>query len=157
MDIIEVLKDDHKKAKAMLEELEKTTSAAAKTRFNVLAKLEADLRRHMKFEEEVFYPAIKAGADKEGRALACEAYAEHEAASGILERLKEEPTSAEMWKAWLSVFKEGVEHHIREEEKELFKHAKAAIPAERRTEMAAEYQKMKPNGDTTAIGSVPRV
>lgn len=157
MDIIEALKEDHKNVKAMFEELDKTTIAATKTRGDVLARLEAELRKHMKFEEEVFYPAIKAAADKAGRELTCEAIAEHEAATFTLERLKQESSSDEMWKAWLSVFREGVEHHIKEEEKELFVHAKSAIPAERRTEMATEYKAMKSNGDKTSFGRVPRV
>ncbi|MBL8787871.1 MAG: hemerythrin domain-containing protein [Deltaproteobacteria bacterium] len=62
MDIIEALKEDHKKVKAMFEVLEKSTTAASKKRVELLGQLEADLRRHMKFEEEVFYPAIKAVA-----------------------------------------------------------------------------------------------
>jgi iron-sulfur cluster repair protein YtfE (RIC family) len=99
MDIIEALKEDHKKVQAMFEQLEKTTTAASKTRVEVLAKLESDLRKHMKFEEDVLYPEIKAAANKEGRELTNEAYAEHEAALTTLTRLKEEQTSDEMWKA----------------------------------------------------------
>ena len=77
MDIIEMLKDEHMKVKSMFEQLEKTT-AALKTRVEVLAKLESDLLVHMAFEEKVFYPEVKAGAEKEGKELTCEAYAEHE-------------------------------------------------------------------------------
>lgn len=143
MDIIEMLKDEHMKVKSMFEQLEKTTTAALKTRVEVLAKLESDLLVHMAFEEKVFYPEVKAGAEKEGKELTCEAYAEHEAAVGCMEKLNGLAPDDEMWKAWLMVLKEGVTHHIKEEEGDLFKHARSVIPAARRKAMSEEYLAMK--------------
>ncbi len=143
MDIIEMLKDEHKQVKALFEKLEATTTAATKTRLEGIAKLEHDLLVHMEFEERIFYPEIKANTEKDGKELTCEAYAEHEAAVGCMEKLNALGPDDEMWKAWLMVMKEGVTHHIKEEEGELFGYARKAIPAERRAEMAAEYKAMK--------------
>lgn len=143
MDILESLKDDHRKVKAMFEQLADTTPRAHKTRTEVLAKLEADLLVHMQFEEQVFYPELKTSGDAEARELTNEAYAEHEAATATLAKLKQQPTEDEMWKAWLSVLKESVTHHIEEEEEDLFDHAKKAIKPERRKQMAELYDTMK--------------
>jgi hypothetical protein len=60
-----------------------------------------------------------------------------------------------MWKASLCVLKERVEHHTKEEGRELFVHMKAGISAERRTEMAAEFKKVKASGDPNSDGSLP--
>ena len=145
MDILEMLKEEHMKVKGMFEQLEKTTTSASKTRVDVLAKLESELLVHMAFEEKVLYPEVKAGAERDGKELTCEAYAEHEAAVGCMEKLNGLQPDDEMWKAWLMVLKEGVTHHIKEEEGELFKHARSAIPAARRKEMSGEYMMMKAN------------
>ncbi|MFO0745130.1 MAG: hemerythrin domain-containing protein [Myxococcota bacterium] len=148
MDIIDVLKADHRKAETMLEQLEKTTTRAGKTRTEVLAKVVADLRVHMRFEEEVLYPAVKAGGDGERRELTNEAYAEHESARGAIAKLEALSTDDEMWKAWLSVLKEGITHHIDEEEQAdgLFQFAKRSIPSDERKAMAARYAAMKGDG-----------
>jgi len=143
MDILTVLKDDHKKVKSLFEQLETTTTAATKTRVEVLAKIESELLVHMEFEEKVLYPAVKAGAEKAGKELTCEAYAEHESAVGCMAKLNGLDPSDEMWKAWLMVLKEGVTHHIKEEENELFGYARDVIPTARRAEMAEEYEAMK--------------
>ncbi len=157
MDIIDALKEQHKKVKAMFEQLESTTTSTSKTRFEVLAELESGLRNQMKYEEEVLYPEVKAAADKEWRELTKEAFADHEITITTLNRLKEESTGDEMWKAWLGAFKAGLEHHIMEEGRELFVHVKAGISAERRTEMAAEFKQMNASGDPNPGGAIPGI
>jgi len=127
MDIIGLLKEDHKKVKGIFETLESTTGAAKKKRRDGVATLEDELSIHMKFEEEVFYPEVKEGASKEGRELTCEAYAEHKAATTTLMELKNQEPAEEMWKAWLAVLKESVTHHIEEEEEEWFPQVRAGL------------------------------
>lgn len=143
MDIIEMLKDDHVKVKDLLEQLEETTDHAHKTRIDVLALLETELRVHMRFEEDFFYPAVREFASKEGVELTNEAYAEHEASLHVLGKLKTFSTSDGMWKGTLTVLKENIEHHVKEEEDQLFKHAKRGFTTRDLEAMARQYSAMK--------------
>ena len=59
MDAIELLKDDHDKAKKMLEELDATTERAVKAREELFTRLKAELVVHEAIEEEIFYPALR--------------------------------------------------------------------------------------------------
>ncbi|MFO0745440.1 MAG: hemerythrin domain-containing protein [Myxococcota bacterium] len=149
-DIIALLKEDHQKVKDLFERIERSTERGTKTRTDLLARLAADLRVHMRFEEESFYPVVKAGADKAGRELTCEAYAEHDAASAVLAKLEAIAPSDEMWKANASVLKESVEHHIKEEERELFKHAKSVLTKDELRRLGEQYAAMKREPDASA-------
>ena len=58
MNAIQLLKEDHKKVRALLAELEATTSRGTKKRSQLLATIAQELRVHTKIEEEIFYPAF---------------------------------------------------------------------------------------------------
>ena len=143
MDIITQLKDDHARAKAIFERLEVTTARANKTRSSLLASLEQELRLHMRFEEEILYPAIKANADEATRDLALEAYAEHQAAREALDKLVALEPSDDMWKAWATVLEEELDHHIEEEETELFVRARELIAPRELQAMGDDYRRWK--------------
>lgn len=72
--------------------------------------------------------------------------AEHETAVGAMAKLNGLAHDDEMWKAWLTVMQEGVTHHIKEEEGDMFKRARTILSKERREEMAVEYAAMKAAG-----------
>ncbi len=128
MDAIKLLKDDHDKAKKMLEELDGTTERAVKTRQDVYGKLKADLVVHEAIEEEIFYPALKQHA--EAKEIVLEAYEEHNVVDMVMSELDVTPFDAETWKAKFSVMKENLEHHIEEEEGEMFKQARDVFDKE---------------------------
>ena len=122
MDAITLLKDDHDKAKKMLSQLEETTERAVKTREEVFGKLKADLVVHEAIEEEIFYPALKQHA--EAKEIVLEAYEEHNVVDMVMSEIEQTPFEDETWKAKFTVMKENLEHHIEEEEGEMFKQAR---------------------------------
>lgn len=141
MDIFTMLKKDHRKVEEMFEKLCGTTERGAKTRMEGLERLEQELEVHMQIEEQILYPALRANEDT--RELALDAYAEHEAATDVLKKLKTIPADSEMWKAWLGVLKQNVLHHAEEEEKEIFEQARQALEREEIQEMTRRAEAMK--------------
>lgn len=131
MDAIQLLKSDHKTVKGLLEELAATTSRAVKGRVTLLHQIEVNLSAHTTIEEEIFYPAYRQAGGKEQEKLYYEALEEHRAAEDLVlpDLLKTKPDS-EQFSGRAKVLKELIEHHIEEEEGELFKQAKSLLDKE---------------------------
>jgi hemerythrin-like domain-containing protein len=132
MDAITLLKDDHKVLRALLGELEKSTSRAAKKRTTLLAKIDSSLKVHSAIEEEIFYPAFReAGQKSDDDRIYFEALEEHRAAGDLVlpDLLNTDPGS-ETFSGRAKVLKELVEHHADEEEKEMFPRAKKLLTRE---------------------------
>jgi hemerythrin-like domain-containing protein len=125
MDALKLLKDDHDKVKKMLEEGDSTTERAVKTRTELFTKLKGELQVHEAIEEELFYPALKQHA--EAKEIVLEAYEEHDVVNTILGELEMTPVEDETWAAKFTVMKENLEHHIEEEEGEMFKQARKVL------------------------------
>ena len=125
MDALTLLKDDHDKVKGMLAKLDKTTERAEVTRTEGLQALKQELTIHETIEEEILYPALKEFAKT--RDIALEAYEEHHVVDAILAELEQTPVDDETWAAKLTVMKENLEHHIEEEEDEMFKQARQVM------------------------------
>ena len=125
MDALTLLKDDHDKVKGMLDKLDKTTERAELTRTEGLQALKQELTIHETIEEEILYPALKEFAKT--RDIALEAYEEHHVVDTVLAELDQTPVDDEAWAAKLTVMKENLEHHIEEEEEEMFKQARQVM------------------------------
>jgi hypothetical protein len=125
VDAISLLKADHDKVKALLTELESTTERATKTRTELFAKIKQELSVHEVIEEEIFYPELKAHPKAEDIVL--EGFEEHHVVDLLLGELSETPVEDETWGAKAKVMKENVEHHIEEEEGEMFRQARSVF------------------------------
>jgi hemerythrin-like domain-containing protein len=128
MNAIELLENDHKKMKKLLGDLEDTTRRAAKTREELFEKIRTQLTAHETIEEEIFYPALK--EHPKAKDLVLEGYVEHHVADLIVNELATAPTTDEEWGAIAKVLRETIEHHIEEEEGELFKVARQVLDAD---------------------------
>jgi len=141
MDAITLLKDDHRRFKKMLEEGEETTERAVKTRKELLERLAAELKAHEKIEEEIFYPALK--QYEKAKEIVLEGYEEHHVADLIVAELRATDVRDERWGAKFSVLKENLEHHIEEEEEDMFKKARAILDKAELMALGARMQEMK--------------
>lgn len=122
---ITMLKSDHATVKRLLRELSETSDRAVKQRENLVAEIERELKTHAQLEEEVFYPAFKAAAEgTENEELFYEAAEEHHVVDMVLPALKAARTKSPEFKAKAKVLFDLVEHHIKEEENEMFKAAR---------------------------------
>lgn len=129
MDAIQLLKADHKKVRELLEELAKTTARGEKIRKDLLGKITTELEVHTKIEDEIFYPAFKnAGEKNDDSKMVFEAKEEHRAVGDlVLPDLNKTPPGSEQFSGRAKVLKELVEHHIKEEESDMFPRAKSLM------------------------------
>ena len=122
MDAITLLKTDHNKVKKLLTELESTTERGVKTRSELFATIKAELTVHEIIEEEIFYPELK--AHPKAQDIVLEAFEEHHVVDLLMGELESLDVSDETWGAKALVMKENIEHHIEEEEGEMFTQAR---------------------------------
>jgi iron-sulfur cluster repair protein YtfE (RIC family) len=128
MNAFELLKADHKKVAGIFEELEPTTNRATKTREELFTRLKNELDVHTQIEEQILYPALKDA--EETHDITLEAYEEHHVVKQILSELESMPVDTDEWSAKLKVLQENVEHHVEEEEGDMFKKAKDVLSPE---------------------------
>jgi hemerythrin-like domain-containing protein len=128
VDALKLLKTDHDDVKTMLTKLEDTTERAVKTRTEMLGRLRGALSVHEKIEEEFLYPALKQFS--ETKDIALEAYEEHQVVDDIMADIETTSVENETWAAKLKVMKENLEHHIEEEEGEMFPEARRVMEPE---------------------------
>lgn len=143
-DAISLLKEDHKKVKGLLSELEKTSEKGVKKREKLLAQIEKEVKVHTQIEEEIFYPEYReAVTKKDDRKLFFEATYEHHVVDLVMPELKRTNPSSEQFGAKAKVLKELIEHHADEEEKEMFPKARKVLNAEELRELGAEMERRK--------------
>ena len=141
MDAISLLKEDHAKVKKLMDELEQTTERGVKTRTELWATLLKELTVHENIEEEIFYPALR---DKpKAKDIVLEAMEEHHLVDDIVEQIKDTPVDDEHWGAKFKVAKENVEHHIDEEETEMFKIARQVFSKDELEEFGTQLAEAK--------------
>jgi hemerythrin superfamily protein len=141
LDVLKLLKDDHERIKRMLEEGESTTERGEKTRTELFARLKETLTAHEAMEEEVLYPALK--AHPKSKELTLEAFEEHHMVDLVLEELEMTPVTDEQWGAKFTVAKENIEHHIEEEESDMFRDIRELFSTEEREQMATKMAEIQ--------------
>jgi hemerythrin-like domain-containing protein len=127
MDAIALLKTDHDKVKRLLDELETITERGIKTRAELFSTIKGELTLHEIVEEEIFYPELK--AHPKAKDIVLEGYEEHHVVDTLMKELEELDVSDETWGAKALVMKENIEHHIEEEEGEMFRTARQVFDA----------------------------
>jgi hemerythrin-like domain-containing protein len=115
MDAFELLKADHKKVAELFDLLE---TASGKRKLDVFKRIKSELELHAHIEEKIFYPAIE--KPEPTHDLTLEAYEEHKVVKTLLGELAGAKTADDEWQAKAKVLRENVEHHVKEEENELF-------------------------------------
>jgi iron-sulfur cluster repair protein YtfE (RIC family) len=149
MDAFNLLKTDHKTVAGIMDKIEATTERALKGREELFTQLKTELDIHAEIEEKILYPVLEK-AD-ETHDISLEAYEEHRIVKQLLTELASEPKDAEEWTAKFTVLKENVEHHVEEEEGEMFKKARKVLSQEEIDELGARLEEAK--GKQKAAGA----
>ncbi|MBE0598528.1 MAG: hemerythrin domain-containing protein [Desulfuromonadales bacterium] len=143
MELFEMLRQDHQKVRQlfsqfddMKEEPEKNRKALEK----VFSTLQKELKTHMEGEERHFYPALREA--EETHSLVLEAFEEHHVVKLLMRELERIQLS-EKWIAKLSVMKENVQHHLEEEEEELFEKAQQILDPEQTRKVGEQIARMR--------------
>ena len=144
MNAIELLVQDHQLVKKLLAELSSTTDRAVKKRAELLERIELELQIHTALEEQLLYPAIKQAGGKEEAKMYYEAKEEHRTVDSlVLPDLLHTDTETVEFAGRVKVMKELLEHHIVEEENELFPTACQLLGHQQLGEMGAAMQARK--------------
>jgi hemerythrin-like domain-containing protein len=141
MNAFEMLKKDHEKVAGIFEKLEKTTERGVKTREELFTQLKFELDIHAEIEETILYPALKEA--EQTRDLTLESFEEHRLVKRLLMELEQMPKDNDQWAAKLKVLQENVEHHVEEEETELFPAARKVLSKEEMAEIGTQMMEAK--------------
>lgn len=125
-DAIGMLTSDHKKVKALFKKFDalKEESGAAADKAALVAQICDELTIHAEIEEEIFYPAVREAIDDAD--LMDEALVEHAGAKDLIAQLRGMDPSDDLYDAKVSVLGEQIDHHVKEEEGEMFPKASRA-------------------------------
>jgi hemerythrin-like domain-containing protein len=138
---LKLLEEDHRKVKKLLEQGDETTERAAKTRTELFEKIKSEMEVHEAIEEEIFYPALK--QHEKAMEVVLEGYEEHHVVNSIIGELEGVDVQDETWAAKFAVMKENIEHHIEEEEDEMFEQARNVFSGEELDELGSAMERRK--------------
>lgn len=141
MNAVTLLTDDHTKIQKLMKELDGTTERGIKIRRELFGKLREMLEIHETIEEEIFYPALK--EHPKAKDIVLEGIEEHHVVDSILDELASLSVEDETWGAKLTVMKENVEHHMEEEESDMFPKAKKVFEEEELKTLGERMQTRK--------------
>jgi Hemerythrin HHE cation binding domain len=139
-----LLKKQHREVKALFGEAKKVKSGE---RHRVLDEITDRLEAHMTIEETIFYPAVRELDTKKTEKMVPEAYEEHHVVKVVLAGLPDVDVEDEQFEAKVTVLSELIEHHVEEEETEMFKVAEK-LGAERLADLGSEMAAAMPHAHT---------
>lgn len=125
MNALDLLKQQHEEVKALFSQIEQTKDSEEKD--DLVQELSDKVAAHATIEEKLFYPAAYGGSTK---TILAEAVEEHLGVKRILADLLDLTAEDETFDAKVKVLKEQIEHHVKEEEGELFRKVKREMDAE---------------------------
>jgi hemerythrin-like domain-containing protein len=138
---IDLLKDDHDTVKQLLADGEKTGESKAARRRSIFEEIKRQMTVHEQIEEEIFYKELR--THPKAKALVLEGIEEHNVVDTILGELELTQPTDEFWPAKFKVMRENIEHHIKDEEGEMFPAARKIFDAAELDELGERMSKMK--------------
>lgn len=115
---ITLLTDDHDKVKKLFKEFEKLSKKDDDSKVEIANQICAELTIHAMIEEEIFYPLARSAVDDDD--MMNEADVEHDSAKDLIAQIQSMSTDDEMYDAKVTVLGEYIDHHVKEEEEEMF-------------------------------------
>jgi hemerythrin superfamily protein len=124
-DAIAMLTADHKKVKGLFSQFDKLKEDGSdEDKAGLVSTICNELKIHTAIEEEIFYPAVRKAIDDAD--LMDEALVEHAGAKDLIAQLEGMDTDDDLYDAKVTVLGEQINHHVKEEEGEMFPKAKTA-------------------------------
>lgn len=143
MDILSIIKQEHRTVAAMLDEIK--DCQPEDERIDELARtIEKELSAHLAVEERLFYSQLRDRVEDEDEQVDMfEAYTEHEVAKHLMELLQSGRKRDEQFKAELLVLGESVKHHVQEEESKVFSIARELMNEDELEDLGERWEKAK--------------
>ena len=137
MNIFEALRQDHEKQRLLLKILVETHGDTAARR-EYFDELKDELERHATAEERHFYVPLM--DDDNAVELSRHGIAEHHEIDELVEKLDGTEFSSPAWLRFLKQLKEQVEHHLDDEEQELFQIAGRILNEKQKKALGEAYR-----------------
>jgi len=140
-DALTLIKTDHEEAKALFARFFDSSTPSAQRRSALSHVLDA-LTIHTNMEEQIFYPALRKAGGSEEKSSVLEAFEEHASAKDLIAKIRSLPPRDETLTAKVTVLKEMIEHHVEEEESQIFSEARRVL-GNKLEALGAEMQRFK--------------
>jgi hemerythrin superfamily protein len=147
MKATDLLKKQHRQVEKLFKQAEK---AQSRQRRQLMDQIVEQLKLHTKIEEEIFYPAVRELGTSKAEDMIDEAFEEHHVVDLVLAELPKVDPEDERFEAKMTVLSELVQHHVEEEEGELFPMAEKKLGAERIKELGQQMEQMAGAGERRA-------
>jgi hemerythrin superfamily protein len=144
MDALELLKNDHRKVGDLFAQFKATDDE--KKHQQLFEQIRAELETHTHIEETVLYPAFEKYGEL--KALVLEAYEEHKQIKTLISEVTALSEGSERFDAKLKVMGENVEHHVKEEEDEVFPKVKRLFDRQQLERLGQELEAAKKQLET---------
>jgi hemerythrin superfamily protein len=138
VDCLKLLKDEHDEVKALFKQIEDAEGSEAA---RLWEDIKSRLTLHEELEETLFYPQLK--TDDTTNEIVLEGYQEHHVMDLLIQEISALKPSAEEWDPKITVLQENTEHHIEEEEGELFPKVRKIWDTDKREQVGRKMQEMK--------------
>jgi hemerythrin-like domain-containing protein len=138
-DAIAMLKADHQRVRDLFQQYEATSNVEAKG--TIAEEVFIELETHAQLEENIFYPAVNEETD-EGPELVKESLAEHESMKNLIQQLRDIGPHNRGLDAKFRELLQNVEHHVEEEETEMFPLAEEELEEDMK-DLRDEMQELK--------------
>jgi iron-sulfur cluster repair protein YtfE (RIC family) len=148
MDAISLLKADHEKVKSLFN---KTESASESEQLSLFKQIHEELEIHTHIEETILYPRLK--EIEELKDITMEAVEEHHQAKVIMREISSLSDDSSKFEPKLKVLQEDIEHHVQEEEEEMFPKMQKIFSSEDLEALGAELEAEKKNFKKSAAAN----
>lgn len=143
-DAIALLKEDHETVKKLFAEFKSVSHSDEESKKEqIVEEIIEALDLHATVEEEIFYPAVKKARSEQTKDEVREAYEEHKQIKALLAALNDATPNDETYDSKVKVLQEDVEHHVEEEEGEMFPDAKKFLGAEKLQSLGEQIARRK--------------
>lgn len=143
MNVLKLIKKDHSDVQSLFNKFEKTAKSSHEKREEIFEQIRRELQIHSRVEEEIFYPFLKALNGNSGRNLVSEALKVHKEIDELLTQISRLQPSDKNFDEKVETLFENVEHHIQEEEREIFQFAEEKCSEEQLENLGREVAERK--------------
>ena len=143
MNVLKVIKKDHSAVQSLFNKFDKTGKSSHEKRLELFEQIRRELHIHSRAEEEIFYPFIKALDGNSGRNLISEAAKEHKEIDELLTQISRLQPRDKNFDDKIETLFENVEHHIDEEEREIFQFAEENCSEQQLEDLGREVEDRK--------------
>jgi hemerythrin superfamily protein len=143
MNVLKILKKDHSTVRSLFNKYDRTGKSSFEKRFELFELIRRELQVHSRAEEEIFYPAIKAKNGTESRRLVTQALKEHKDVDELLTQISRLKPSDKNFDEKMETLFENVDHHVEEEEREIFQFVEENCSEEELNDIGMQIEERK--------------